>query len=637
MRYAFIGIAGLIVFRLFSLQVVNAAFYGTLASGQHSFYQELVADRGSLYVKDWKTDESFVAATNEPRAFIYADPRKIEDPLASAQALAIVLDYKIVEIKTEEETTAIIEDAEAVEVVEETEVATMNDAVAEALEGQIGGEDVAMVIEVVEVVEETEAVEDDGKDNGENFLQLVERLSKKDDPYEPVARNIDEDTLNEILALELSGIDYVLENTRSYPEQNLGGQLFGFVGMDSEGKKTGRYGLEGYFNDFLAGKNGYLDTETDAAGRWIGVGARRFDPAIDGGDIELTIDRTVQYIACKKLKEGVERYQADSGSLVILEPSTGKVMAMCNSPDFDPNEYSKVDDADIFNNKSIYGAYEPGSVFKPLIMAAALDVGAVTPTTTYNDTGEVAIDEYVIQNSDLAANGVQTMTQVLEKSLNTGMIFVMRQIGHDVLRSYVEKFGFGTATGIRLDTESSGTIASLSEAAEVYFATASYGQGITVTPLQLAAAYTALANEGSLMKPYIVEALHYADGTEERFYPKVVRQVVSKKTATTVNAMMVSVVENGHGVKAAVPGHYIAGKTGTAQVAIEGGYGYDSNRTRATFAGFGPVEDPAFVAVVTLDYPRTNPWGSETAAPIFAEISEFLLQYLEIAPRRPLE
>ncbi|MCH8049777.1 hypothetical protein IH979_03675, partial [Patescibacteria group bacterium] len=387
LRLFFFAFAAVILFRLFSLQVINAGFYEALASGQHSFYQELVADRGDLYVREWKSDAQYMAATNEPRAFIFADPRKIEDPETTARALAEVLGYEIVEIVEEPEAEV------AGEELEFEDIETIDDAVAEALKGAVdaNGELVEQEEQIAssgeagpgfagEGLEELAA--DDEEEAGKDYLQLIERLSKEDDPYEPVARNIDEDTLEKILALELPGIDYILENVRSYPEKNLGGHLIGFVGMDADGKRSGRYGLEGYFDQFLAGKNGFLDTETDLAGRWIGVGTRHFEPAVDGGDVVLTIDRTVQYVACKMLREGVERHQADGGSLVILEPSSGKVLAMCNAPDFDPNAYNEVNDISIYNNQAIFTAYEPGSVFKPIVMAGALIAKKVSESGT---------------------------------------------------------------------------------------------------------------------------------------------------------------------------------------------------------------------------------------------------------------
>lgn len=618
LRFLFIGFTVIIALRLFNLQIVNAGFYNQLASGQHAFYKELFASRGNIMVKDWKSEVEYFAATNEPRAFIFADPRKIEDPQAAAIAVGKLLGYEM---------------PEDVEVQEEEE-----EEVKDILEGvHEESEEVVEEFEVVEVTEDQEEVEDDDEEKPNEILILIERFSKEDDPYEPVARNVEESILNKIMDLEIEGISYVMEDSRAYPEVNLGGHIFGFVGINNEGAKVGNYGIEGYFNDYLAGENGFLDTQTDISGRWIGVGSRNFKPAKDGGEVLLTIDRTIQYVACQALLDGVEAYEADGGSLIIIEPKTGRVMAMCNAPDFDPNTYSNVENVSIYNNKAIYEAYEPGSVFKPIVMAAALDQGAVTPSTLFNDTGEVEIDEYTIRNSDLKAHGIVDMTGILEQSLNTGMINVMRLLGGQIMTSYIEDFGFGTITGIELNTESSGTLASLYKDSEIYYATASYGQGITVTPIQIAMAYTAIANGGELMKPFIVQELRHDDGTVEETLPASVGQVISKKTATTIGAMLVSVIENGHAELASVDGYYIAGKTGTAQVAKQGSIGYEEGVTKATFAGFGPVEDPEFVMVVLVDHPRTAPWAADTAAPIFGEVADFLMQYLEVAPRRSVE
>ena len=593
LRAFFFVFAGLLVFRLFTLQVVNAGFYASLASGQHDVYKELIAERGTIYVKDWKDDSEYAAATNEARAFIYAEPRKIEDPEYTALAIAKILGYEI-EI-------------------------TEPDDVLDLLLDEIDGEE-TVPVEEAEVAPEFSEYE-----------ILLERLSKENDPYEPIERHVPESTLDKILELELDGIYYILEDVRSYPEVNMGGHLFGFVSNTNEGI-YGQYGLEGYYNDFLDGDNGFLDAQTDSVGRWIGVGRREFEAAKDGGDLLLTIDRTIQHAACRKLQEGVERYDADGGSVVILEPATGRVIAMCGAPDFDPNAYNEVEDVAVYNNDAIFTAYEPGSVMKALVMAGAIDVGAVTPSTTYVDTGEEEIEEYTIRNSDVKSHGLQTMTQVLEESLNTGMIFVMRQMTGLVMTRYYEDFGFGTLSGIDLDTEVSGTIESLYKDHEIYYATGSYGQGITSTPMQIAAAYGAIANGGWLMQPYVVDEKRYTDGTVEHMSPRSVRQVLDKTTATTIGAMLVSVIENGHAGLAGVDGYYIAGKTGTAQVADSGGYSEDL--TNATFVGFGPIENPQFVMVVKIEHPRATPWAADTAAPIFGEIADFMLDYLEIAPSR---
>ncbi|OGL97154.1 hypothetical protein A2317_00360 [Candidatus Uhrbacteria bacterium RIFOXYB2_FULL_41_10] len=608
LRLFFLVFACVIGAKLFLLQIVNAQFYQDLASGQHDVYEELIANRGDILMSDWKDGSEYVVATNESRAFVFAEPRKIEDPESTAKSLARILGYEITDVFVEPEVQA-----QSGGIFDGLFTADFPD--------EEGSSDPSMV--------DDESLEPEASD----YELLLTRLSKENDPYEPVARNVPESTLNKILDLNLTGIYHVLEGVRSYPEANVGGHVLGFVSRTDEGM-NGQYGIEGYFNDFLSGANGFLDIVTDIGGSWIGVGKRDFDPAVDGGDILLTIDRTIQYTACKALSEGVEKYDADGGSVVVMDPSTGRIIAMCNAPDFDPNIYNEVESIEIYNNGSIFDAYEPGSVFKPIVMAAALDMGAVTASETYVDTGEEKINEYTIHNSDLKAHGVQTMTEVLENSLNTGMIYVMRKMGGEVMTHYLEDFGFGTLSGIELDSEATGTLASLAKNSEIYYATASYGQGITVTPLQIASAYSAMANGGWLMQPYIVEEKRYTDGTVEDTQPRKIRQVIDSKAATTVGAMMVQVVENGHGRLAAVDGYYVAGKTGTAQVAKKDASGYEQGITIGSFAGFAPVEDPRFVIVVRIDHPRTTEWGESTAAPIFGEIAEFILDYLEIPPTR---
>jgi len=611
--------------RLFNLQVIQASFYQSLASGQHSFYRQLFAERGDILIRDWVDDKEYIAATNESRAFVFADPRKIEDPKKVTRELSRILGYDI------PPDDRIIEKEENIDTPNITEGLYFSDEeqleISDIQDEEVDENGIAHVS--VEEAEDTP--------NYDSFDILFARLSKHDDPYEPVIRGLGDDDLQRIIELDIDGIDYILEKGRSYPEDNIGGHIFGFVGQNENGKFIGRYGIEGKFDTFLAGTDGYLDSETDASGRWVGIGSRDFVPAEDGGDLMLTIDRTIQYIACKKLAEGVERYDADSGTIVIIEPNTGRIMAMCNVPDFDPETYNEVEDYSVYHNSSISIPYEPGSVFKPLIMAAAIDEGVVGPNTLYDDTGEEKIEEYTIRNSDLKANGMQSMTHVLEKSLNTGMIFVMRQLGMPKMLEYIENFGFGMMTGIDLTGEASGQITALDVQSEIFYATASYGQGITSTVLQLASSYSAIANGGMLMKPYIVEEMRYSDGRIEKNNPEIIRQVLSKKTTVTTGAMLVSVIENGHAKKAMVPGYFMAGKTGTAQVAKEHGRGYEIGHTKVTFAGFGPVEHPAFTMVVMMDNPKAVEWAADTVAPVFAEVSSFLVQYLQIPPTRSLE
>lgn len=465
---------------------------------------------------------------------------------------------------------------------------------------------------------------------GVNEETILSRLQKPDDLYEPIQHELSEAKRDEIAALKIEGLFFADENTRYYPEKNIGSHVLGFVGYDKD-KKVGRYGLEGAHETALAGKQGYLQAEKDASGQLIATAAQLWQPAIDGVDIVLTIDRTIQFEACRSLNEAVLKHGADGGSLVILDPQTGAVLAMCGSPDYDPNTYSTVKDIKTFANPVTQVPYEPGSVFKPLTMAAALNEDALTPDTTYTDTGEIKVGSFTIRNSDKKSNGLQTMYEVLEKSLNTGAIFSMQSIGPSTFERYVQAYGFGAPTGIEI-SEATGTISSLSQGKDIYAMTGSFGQGLTVTPLQLAVAYGALANGGKLMQPYLIDSVIKADGTIVTTQPKKVRQVLTAKTSATIGAMLVRVVRNGHGKRAGVSGYFVAGKTGTAQIPDPTTGTYHDNETIGTFAGFAPVENPRFVMVAQLVRPRDVQFAESTAAPLFGDIAKFLLLYLGIPP-----
>jgi stage V sporulation protein D (sporulation-specific penicillin-binding protein) len=458
---------------------------------------------------------------------------------------------------------------------------------------------------------------------------LQTKLSKTDDPYEPIKRKVPKDKADQISALDIFGVGLTAEHYRYYPDPSFGGHVVGFTSVDGQTQK-GQYGLEGYFNEELSGTSGVFRAVRDAVGGMIGFGGEETQAATNGVDLVLTMDRHVQSTTCSKLKQFFDRYSAERASAVIMDPQTGAVIAMCNVPDFNPNEYQNVEDIQVFNNAATFYAYEPGSVFKPLTMAAAIDQGKVSPETKYTDTGEQKIAGFTIRNFDKKARGVQTMTQVLENSLNTGAMFAAEQVGKGTFLEYVEKFGFGKRTGITLASESAGDISALRKPGEIYYLTSSFGQGITVTPIQLAAAFGAIANGGKLYKPYLVSEIRNPDGTIVETKPEVVRQVISQRAATMLTGMMVSVVEKGYDDKAQVPGYYLAGKTGTAQLAGGGGaYGTD---TIHSFVGFGPARDPKFVIVLRLDRPKGIAFAADSLSPLFQQLSEFMITYYQLPP-----
>lgn len=457
---------------------------------------------------------------------------------------------------------------------------------------------------------------------------LLPKLSDKSDPYEPIRHKITKKQMEQIDDLKLAGINFIPENYRYYPEIGIGGHIFGFV-RTKDNEKIGQYGLEGYFNKELSGKSGLIKSIKDALGSLITIGPRSIEEAEDGVDLVLTIDRHVQFTACQKLKEFYEYFKAESGTVIIMEP-TGAIIAMCSFPDFDPEKYNEVKDINYLNNPAIFTSYEPGSVFKTITMAAALDAEKITPQTTYEDTGEIKVGPYSIRNFDKKAHGIKTMTEVLEESLNTGAMFAAEKVGKNIFNRYVRDFGFGKNTGITLDTEMPGDISQLDKKGDIYYLTASFGQGITATPLQLVTSYAAIANNGILNKPYIVSEIIKSDDVTEVIKPQEVRRVISSKAAALLTGMLVSVTEKGYDKKAKVSGYYLAAKTGTAQVA--GAAGIYSGKTIHTFIGYGPVSKPKFVMLLKLDNPQGIGFASDSLGPLFRQISEFLLNYYQIPP-----
>ncbi len=455
------------------------------------------------------------------------------------------------------------------------------------------------------------------------------RLSKKDDIYEPIKSKLTDEEIQKVKDLKLDGLDFIKESYRFYPDSELGSQLTGFVGYRGD-DLVGNYGLEGYWEETLKGSGTTLKGEKDAYGNFITIGDMQMQSVTDGSDMYLTIDQSIQHFSCEAIKDGVKEFGAVSGSVIVVNPKNGDILAMCNYPGFDPNNYSKSDPKSYVND-IIFTPYEPGSVFKAITMAMGLDLGLLEPETLYTDTGALKVDGYTIKNSDGKSNGVQTMIDVLDKSLNTGSAFVADLVGRERFLNYVKSFGFGSKTGIELNTENVGNISNLDKKGRVFLVTASFGQGITATPIQLAMAYSSLANGGYLYKPRIIKKIVRADGTQEETATLMQKKVISESTSKKISAMLVSVVENGHSKPAKMEHYYVAGKTGTAQIA-QGGV-YIENRSIQTFAGYGPSRDPRFTIVIKYDSPQRE-WAESTSARTFKSIAEFITDYYKIAPER---
>ena len=442
---------------------------------------------------------------------------------------------------------------------------------------------------------------------GIDVQELQKILSRENAYYAVLKDSVSEDEVEAVRQVGFKGIYIEEQEERFYPFESLAAHVVGFLGHNDEGGMSGQYGIEAFFEDDLKGVAGTAEKD-------------RYTKPVFGRDIVLTIERTLEERAEDILAGLVENYNARGGTVIVAEPQTGKIRAFANTPTFDPNVYKDFP-LSRFLNPAVQAIYEPGSILKVITMSAGIDSRAITPETTYTDYGEVRVKDRVMKNWDGKAYGLATMTQVLERSINTGAVFAEQKTGHQVFYDYLRKFGFGEKTGIVLPGELAGSLKPLEARpfSDVQYATASFGKGISVTPLQMLQAISAIANKGTLMKPLIIE------GDK----PQTVRRVISEGAARAVTTMMVSAVEKAE--IARIPGYRIAGKTGTAQVPdfVHGGYTLDVINT---YVGFGPASNPQIIVLVKLDKPAGAPLAGQTIVPAFRELMQFALNYYNIPP-----
>ncbi len=465
---------------------------------------------------------------------------------------------------------------------------------------------------------------------------IKSKLSKSG-RYVELSKNISSDQAEKIKNLSLPGVILQQRSSRYYPESTLFSHVLGYVNDDGKGQ----YGFEQFSDEALAGQKGQYNTITDALGIPINSTENTLTEPKEGKSFVLTLDRGLQEVAREAIKTAVETNKASSGSIIVMDAKTGEIKAMTNYPDFDPNNFRDVKDYAVFSNLSTSSLFEPGSGFKVITMAAGLDTGKVTPKTTYNDTGELTIGGKTIKNAENHKFGIQTMTDVIQKSLNTGVVFVLQQLGTDprsitpaskqVLHDYIEKFGFGKVTGIEQAGEVSSKVKPVTSS-DVDYANMSFGQGISVNSVQLLAAVGAIANSGNLVKPHIVAGEVAADQTIKPNNTEVVRNVISASAAAQLGEIMTQVVEHGSGYLTRMKGYKIAGKTGTAQVPRADGKGYEENKNIGSFVGFAPAEDPRFVMLVRVDYPKVEGFAEKTAVPAFAVVAKELFNYYQVPP-----
>ena len=431
--------------------------------------------------------------------------------------------------------------------------------------------------------------------------------------------------------LGLDGVDARLRWVRWYPQGARAAHVLGFVSRGGEGF----YGLEGYYDRVLRPRAAVWEGETGPSGRWpLPQEEGTVPPPVGGNDLVLTLDLAVQAVVEEELAWGVERFGAEGGTVIVMDPRSGAVLAMASLPSFDPNLYDRYifwGEEDRFLSPAVGTQYEPGSVFKIVTVAAALDSGRVAPQSTYVDTGQIEVGGRVYANWDGKAYGEQDLVGLLGHSLNVGAVWLALQMGPEPFYRYVRAFGFGQPTGIDLQGEAIGQVRVPGDLDwhDSDLGANSFGQGLAATPIQMASAVAAVANGGRLMRPYLVARQVLPDGGVVESRPVVRGQPISPETARAVTEFLAQAVERWV-PQAHVPGYRIAGKTGTSQIPIPGGY--DPRWTIASFVGYGPVEEPQLLILVRLDRPRVSPWGSETAAVVFSRLATRLFPMLGIAP-----
>lgn len=447
-----------------------------------------------------------------------------------------------------------------------------------------------------------------------------------------LARRMPAAVAQQLDKLRLPGIGKIAETQRSYvdggvPGTTLAANLLGFA--NNEG--VGNYGIEGYYDKTLHGQDGFENTVRDLANQPIVLSDRQRRNPVNGMTLQLSLDSTIQVVAERALADGVQKYQAESGSLIIMEPSTGRIIAWADVPSYNANDFATTP-TDQFRDPIVSDLYEPGSVMKVVTLSGALDTHAITPDYRFNETGTAVVGGFAIHNWDGRAHGMVTMTQVLENSLNVGAIKAEQLEGPANFYQYLQRFGIGGVTGIDVAGETSAPLADLSKWKPSQLATASFGQGVDATAIEMLAAVDVVATGGNLVWPHVVDSMIDSNGVRHPVQPRVVRQVISPKTAQQMQQMMVSVVEHGSGFAAKIDGfkNRIAGKTGTASIPENGGYAKD--QTIGSFAGFLPVDHPQFIMLVITRKPKILFEGAYVAAPIWKSVASALITQWQIAP-----
>ncbi len=436
-----------------------------------------------------------------------------------------------------------------------------------------------------------------------------------------------------IKAENIRGLNFIEESKRYYPNDGLAAQVLGFVGTDD----VGLSGIEMALDKTIKGELVKQAVDTDSYGIPILRSSVMFKPVKQGKSVYLTIDSAIQFIVEQSLDKVMARTQARGATVIIMNPRTGEVLAMASRPGFDPNRFYRYG-AGEWKNRAVSVIYEPGSTFKAVVAAAALQEKAIGINERFVDKGYIEVSGRRIKNWSGDSYGTVPLADVIKNSINTSFVQIGLRLGAERLNNYARAFGFGQATDIELPGEEEGLLFKSQDMRDSDVATMAIGQSIAVTPLQLLTAVAAIANDGVLVKPYIIKEVYNADGSLASATPtQRVRQVISPETAKLLTGLMEKVISEGGGKRAAVKGYRFAGKTGTAERLKESGGGYEAGRYIASFVGFGPTEDPQVAALVVIDDPVGAYYGGEIAAPVFGEIMNQVMRYLTIRPHNAAE
>lgn len=463
--------------------------------------------------------------------------------------------------------------------------------------------------------------------------EFLAKTSDKSHVYEEIAKHLNTETADKIKTLNIYGVNVATDKWRFYPGGKLAANTIGFVAFN-ENELAGRYGLERYYEDVL---------KKDPSKAYNNFFAEFFSSVKDSlsdrpkgeGDIITSIEPSTQLFLENELKSVREKWSSDEAGGIIVDPMSGEIIAMAWSPSFDLNSF-KESEVRFFKNPLVENRYEMGSIVKSLTMAAGLDAGLVTASSTYYDAGFLFLNNKRISNYDNKGRGTVNMQEVLNQSLNTGAAYVAMKLGNEKFAEYLKNFSVGTETGIDLPNEGLGLIGNLNSKRDIEIVTASYGQGVAFTPIATVRALSVLANGGTLITPHLVKKIEYQNGLFKKMSFAPGKQVIKKETSNEITRMLVEVVDKAlRQGTAKIPGYSVAAKTGTAQMADEGKAGYVEGKYLHSFFGYFPAYNPKFLVFLFHIYPKNVRYASETLTDPFLNITKFLINYYQIPPDRP--